>query len=475
MPVEVSPRIRVRKCYNQHRCFYGGASMAKTDDPRHRYNLAVERLMAEEEIADSDKEAIREYLNAIDAETHTHVYVNDRGQQETKSNGALASYTQALKQVGKFSPKPLTEMSTEDMNALFDALSKGTCDHPGAQSTGYGDSTLVQWQAAIATFYRYHDALDVDPNQIARVRVDNTASKVDERDMLTRDEVEALRSACTNPRDRCILELLLYTGQRVRAIQTLRVKDIDLEEGVYYLNTDADGLKGADKTGRRRPLLGAKKYVRDWLNDYHPARHDREAALITCLPSANRGTPGEPLSQTNIRDRLTKLFEDAGVDKPANPHNFRHWAVTTMKRKHKMDNDTIRHLIGHGAGSRIMETTYSHLSDDDYIKNAEIAMGIREEDEEGTAHTPEACPTCGEALSRGAKACPGCGAVFTPDAMAAQDVLNDLSLKSMREAKDDEEADVVERVTQLLREDKELAAQVIDPEAVAALLKEKGV
>jgi len=78
--------------------------------------------------------------------------------------------------------------------------------------------------------------------------------------MYTEDEVQALREAVDNARDRCMLELFLNTGQRIRAIQTLRVKDVDPEDGTtgsYYLNTDAEGLKGAAQNGSKRPLLGA--------------------------------------------------------------------------------------------------------------------------------------------------------------------------------------------------------------------------
>jgi len=131
------------------------------------------------------------------------------------------------------------------------------------------------------------------------------------------------------------------------------VKDVDTDKGVYYLNTEADGLKGAEKNGKKRPLLGAKRAVYDWLKDHPTGKPDDY--LITCLPTANRGTPGEMLSQSNIRRRLKDIAEEAGIDKPPNPHNFRHYFVTSCKRDYDMDEAKIKHLIGHGPDSTIME------------------------------------------------------------------------------------------------------------------------
>ena len=66
---------------------------------------------------------------------------------------------------------------------------------------------------------------------------------VDPGNMLTPDEFHALRQAPEHPRDKAIVDLFLYTGQRNTAIRTLRIKDIDLDEAKYRLNTEADGLK----------------------------------------------------------------------------------------------------------------------------------------------------------------------------------------------------------------------------------------
>ena len=270
--------------------------------------------------------------------------------------------------------------------------------------------------------------------------------------MYSRAEIQQMRDAVSNTRDRCLLELLLNTGQRVRAIQTLRIKDVDVEEGVYYLNSDDLGLKGADKNGKKRPLLGAKRPVYDWLKD-HPTGNPNDY-LITCLPTANRGTPGAILSQSNIRIRLKIIAENAEVNKPPNPHNFRHYFVTTCKRDYGLDEATIKHLIGHGPDSTIMESTYQHLTDDDHIKTAEVVAGLREPNRESPL-TPAVCPTCSESLESTWRSCPACGTPFTPDAQAVKQQSN----KDLWESKgpaEDEEDNVVGQLKRLLDENPEL-------------------
>jgi site-specific recombinase XerD len=441
--------------------------MTVTDDPDHRYQGALDRL-EKADIAESDKELIREFLDAIHPEISTVNYTNSRGERETKSYGTLAAYCQSLKRVCELTDKELPEYeSVTEVNRLFERFQRGT--HPNVKDDGYGKSTLGQWQSAMTGFYNYHEQFGIDGSEIVVNPGEDTT--VDERDMFTSEEVQAMRDAVTNPRDRCILELLLNTGQRIRAIQTLRVKDVDTEQGVYYLNTDEPGLKGADKNGKKRPLLGAKRAVYDWLQDHDGNPDDY---LITSLRSANRGTHGDKLSQSNIRRRLKKIADRAEIDKDPHPHLFRHHFVTICKRDYGMDDATIKHLIGHGQGSNIMETTYQHLSDEDHIESAEVAAGIKEEQEESSPLTPQVCPTCSTQLSQGARACEACGTVFSPDAKAAQDTMQE-SVKESYKQNDPEEAEQVTVVKQLdeLVENPAVMDKLLENEEVMNKVAEK--
>jgi integrase len=264
----------------------------------------------------------------------------------------------------------------------------------------------------LKAFYRYHDGHDVDPEQIPTETQESSA--VDERDLWTAEEIGAMRSVIDSKRNEALFELLAYTGQRIRVVQTLRVKDVmpDKEStGRYYVNEEVEGRKNRQGHG---PLLGAQAPIRRWLQ-VHPTGAP-EDALITCPPNRTGGaTPGERITQTSIRDVLGRIAEKAGVEKDVHPHMFRHYFTTVAKRDFGMDDAYIKRLRGDAPGSNVMETTYSHLSDEDAAGHAE-AQFTGEEPEENALTPAAPCTVCGEMMQAGDAACRNCGAGRTPEA-----------------------------------------------------------
>lgn len=361
------------------------------------------------EIDEQTAEAIDELLDAYDGE---NVMVPTPEGEGTREPGTLMSWLYRLMTFGR--ERDLTAATADELNRDIQAMHDG--EHPLVKDGGIKRTTLRSYQAALRKFYGYHDDLQVGPADIPLFGQADTG--IDPNDMLTKEEVGEIRKAAGNPRDRLIFELLLYTGQRREALRTLRIKDVDVAEGTYRLNPEVDGLKGAKERNGKRPLLGAKEAVREWL-DYHPDPDDPENYLITARPSYSRPDPSEPVSGETIRKVMSNLKETSGIKKPMHPHAMRHNFVTIAKRDYDVPDDTIKYLIGHGPDSMVMDTTYAHLSGGDHVKRAEAAFGIREPEDESTL-TPELCPTCGHNLSPTAKACERCGAVFTPDAQHAQ-------------------------------------------------------
>lgn len=102
--------------------------MSTTDDPRHRYELALTRL-DNADISETDKTAVTAFLDAIDPAISTTTFVNRNGDRETKSYGTLAAYCQSLKRVCELSNRALTaQPDATAVNGLFDSLADGT--HP---------------------------------------------------------------------------------------------------------------------------------------------------------------------------------------------------------------------------------------------------------------------------------------------------------------------------------------------------------
>ena len=414
--------------------------MANSDNPAHKYRKERERVK-DSDLNDTDTQAVLEFLEA---------HHPDLGSESSLSYNSLESYGRSLRLIAKESDRDLLDHTNDSLLSVFDSMLENLAKQ-----------TVRQRQAGAIKFYRYTDGHEVNPDNIPLTDKDKTS--VDERDMFTREEVQRIREACSNTRDRCLVELLLYTGQRIRAIQTLRIKDIDLENNIYYLNTDEGGLKGADKTGSKRPLLGATKAVREWIK-HHPTG-EPEDYLITSLPSAtNTKAKGQYLSTPAIWDRLRRIVDKAEVDKPANAHNFRHYFVTVAHREYDIPPATIKHLIGHKSDSVVMESTYSHLTDEDHINQArKFAKGVGKEPEEDKGSlTPEVCPTCDENLPPAAKACPGCGMVFTPDAKQTQEQIQEDMYQSKGLAEGQEEDNAVDQLKDLLKENPGLLEELSD-------------
>lgn len=354
---------------------------------------------------ENEKDALASKVEAGSVTAEDREAINDAIAATGKATSTQGAYTRCLRSFAVWADDPLTGMDTDRLNDEIQAF---------ADERGWADSTLSQYQSALKAFLDYLEGEDAaDEIEMQTVR---TTPSIDPRTVLSIDEFHELRESTTKMRDRAMVDLFGYTGQRLRVIQTLRIRDVDVDEGVFYM-PDAEGLKGADKQGQKRPLLGARDSVSDWI-DMHPTG-DPDDILITTLADGKtgQGEPGEPLAGYTINRRLKLIAERADIDKPVNPHAFRHFFVTVAKTQYDMEDGTIKHLIGHGPGSNIMETTYAHLSDDDHISAAREAMGMDADDDEKTM-APPTCPTCGTPLRPDAEACPtpGCREVFTPDA-----------------------------------------------------------
>ncbi|MEF8885668.1 MAG: site-specific integrase [Haloarculaceae archaeon] len=423
----------------------------------------LQRAVEEGAVTEADHDRIRELCQAYDPENMS-VQVSDRGDSsndtKAKKSSTLTYWTGHLKRAAERLgmdgyETALSEATADDINEFMSDLRTGK--HPAVKDSGLKNNTIRNEQGCLRKFYRYHDDLGVDPDDIVLINGDDT--EVDDRDMLTKDEIDRIRQAADHPRDLAIFDLLLYTGQRNTAIRSLRLKDIDLDEGVYYLNDEIEGLKGADENGSKRPLLGAVGSIREWLR-YHPFPDNPDAYLITPKPRYSSPDPSEMVSRNTLQYAMKKIKEKSGVGKPMHPHAIRHNFVTIAKREYGMDDATVKHLIGHAPDSKVMETTYSHLSDEDHIKAAEEAAGVREPEDESSL-SPDICH-CGEPLPENAAACPRCGTVFRPDAQAAQEQIGEQMKDSYAET--DPGSDTQEKVDKL----DEL---LNDPEVKAALLE----
>ncbi len=450
-----------------------------TDTPVERYRAQKNRLWGDDghvkEGRLTEEEALRieELCDAFDGEKldrQKHTEKKQAFDKDTdRSYSTLWGWMYRLARIGRDLKATgladsLVDADVSDINDLMERYYDG--DVP--KCSGLTKGTIQTYQFSLRMFYRYHSDLGIDPEHIT-VYANDKDSAVDTDDMLTKDEIEQLKDAASHPRDKMLFELLLYTGMRDNAVRTLRVKDIDLDDGSYRFNPEVDhGLKGADERNGRRPLLLAEGSVRQWINNYHPAR-DRddfgECYLVTGKPAYSKTTPKQPIANNTIRATLRKLKDEADIDKPLNPHALRHNFVTICVRDYGLKEQTVKYLIGHSKDSKVMETTYSHLSDEDFMKEAETAFGLREADDFSTL-TPKEC-VCGAKVEPTAKACSNCGMMFTPDARQATNTIQDSVKDSYKQVSPDDE--------ETIEEIEAVEEAIDDPETIDKLLNNDDV
>lgn len=153
------------------------------------------------------------------------------------------------------------------------------------------------------------------------------------RSALKIEEIEKLRLACVDSRERVTLELLFATGCRVSEIVEMDIDDLDYTD--YSINIIGKGNK------ERTILFNAKTKV--YVENYLKTRKGNSRALITSIKE-----PYERLGTKGIRYIIKKIATRAGFDKSIYPHLFRN-TMATVGLNNGASIVTVQHLLGHSS------------------------------------------------------------------------------------------------------------------------------
>lgn len=140
------------------------------------------------------------------------------------------------------------------------------------------------------------------------------------KDALTEKDIRELMDAAKNSKDRALIALLWETGARIGELIDLEIGD--LEDHDHGKKVVIQGKTGA----RRIPLISSVPHIQAWLNN-HPRVEKRRAPLWVNIGTRNTG---EKMEYRSINKSLKQIGERAGIDKPVNPHHFRHSRATYL-------------------------------------------------------------------------------------------------------------------------------------------------
>jgi len=148
-----------------------------------------------------------------------------------------------------------------------------------------------------------------------------------------------------NLRDKAILSVL-WSGVRLGELWNLKPSDITWDQHGCTISVFG-------KTGHRIVRVELWEYLKNWTEN----RKSRSKYLWTALDNYWKG---KRLSKKGIRKSLIRLAKKSQINKPINPHNFRHSSATHLC-KLGLNDIQLRIYFGWSRDSK-MPSLYSHLS-----------------------------------------------------------------------------------------------------------------
>lgn len=249
-----------------------------------------------------------------------------------KSKKTIYQYDRAISRFAKCIGKRFDQIGAYDIRYYL-ATEK---------DRGISSRTLETTRSYISAFFKWlmqEEAIEKDPS--ASIKPIKYVDVV--RLPFNEVEIDTLRNAAVNVRDRAIIELLLSSGVRVSELTNLKVSDIDFNTLTVHVR---NGKGGKDRVTYINAV--AAKYLMEYLN-----RRKEDCECLFC--NANH----LPLNAGGVRSILKRLEAKSGVEN-VHPHRFRRTFATNMSRR-GMDIQDIRRLLGHSN----INTTLVYVSMDD--------------------------------------------------------------------------------------------------------------
>ena len=289
-----------------------------------------------------------------DTRDRINAFLEMQAVERAASDNTLAAYRRDLTDAAVYLAGQGHDLVTTDRSGLTD-YQQSLADE------GLAAATIARRISALRQFYRFELEEGLrDTNPALGLSAPDASREVP--DVLTREEVAALLSACEgegakDARDLCLLELVYSAGLRASEVCTFPMMALHtVKEG--YIRVLGKGQKE-----RLCPVGGpARRALDAWLAiraDSLPSRN-RTVAEKFVFPSG--GADGH-ISRRTLQNIIQERAMKAGLD-PAriSPHSLRH-AFATHMLQGGADLRTVQVLLGHADISTTQ--IYTHLLTDD--------------------------------------------------------------------------------------------------------------
>lgn len=254
---------------------------------------------------------------------------------EGKSDETIRQYTREVKQMLYYVNKPVSEIATGDIRAYLHSK----------QQTGIKPVSLENSRTYINAFYTWLCTCDyVQKNPcalIGKIQYERHTRKP-----LSAIDMEKLRNACRDSRDRAIVEVLYSTGCRVAELSRLKIEDINFDTKEVTLF--GKGQKHRQSYLNARSIVALEKYWNE---------RKGESPFVFC--GCRR--PYNQLKPRAIEEIIDRITQAAGVEAKVTPHIIRHTAATDAIDK-GMPIEQVQKFLGHENIQTTM--TYAKVKDE---------------------------------------------------------------------------------------------------------------
>ena len=345
-----------------------------------RYELILTRIFPEKYPRDFEKKHGKQGKPYVISEPNRQVIERYRIHLENEGGISLARRIRVL-----FTMANLAEMVGKD----FESATREDIEHLVSQIVnrkGWGETTRTMHKRMLKAFYKWllgdNDFFPPQVRWIKCIRSGNSHKLPEE--MLSEDEIIKIIQVADHPMKKALISILWETGARIGELGNAKIKSIQFD------GTEATAMLDG-KTGMRQVLLvSSVPFLRAWL-EIHPLRDDKNAPLFVIVSPVHRG---KRLSYASIRKVLDETTTKAGINKPYNPHHWRHSRATYLAGR--LTEAQLCKVMGWQIGSE-MPATYIHLSGRDVHDAVRkiYGLGKKEKDEESTLK-PRLCNICDE-------------------------------------------------------------------------------
>lgn len=240
---------------------------------------------------------------------------------EGLSDLTLKNYFYLLRKLAAFSHKQVKDINLNDLRTfLFQ------------ECEGLKETTMQVKVTYLQSFFKWltdEEMIDKDPSRkLPRIRVPQRL-----RNALTIEEVEKLRMACADVRERAILEMLLATGCRLSELIGMNIEDLNFKDN--SIRVIGKGNKERIVFFNPRTKVHLDKYLEN-------RKGNSEALFVGSRKPYNR------LGSRAVEKIINKIATRAGFDKAVFPHLFRH-TMASLGLQAGANIVAIQSLLGHSS------------------------------------------------------------------------------------------------------------------------------